>query len=84
MNQPDLFGASSAPKRSARPDPAEVRRRLEAVLDLLRDSQSLPWTEDELRFHRTVVPQMTNWLEPQDADAMKREFQSHLERLSAA
>jgi len=84
MAQMDLFGGSAAPKRSTSPDPADVRRRVFAALDLLKSAERLPWTEDELKFHRTVLPQMTNWLEPDEAEAAKVEFWSQLERLNAA
>lgn len=84
MAQMDLFNASSASARSALPDPEQVRHRLNRLLETLREAQVLPWTEDELAFHRTVVPQMANWLAEGEADAVRSEFRAHLERLNVA
>lgn len=83
MAQLDLFGAAKPARRSAEPDPAEVRRRIEKALGQLRDAQTMPWSEEELLFHSTVIPQMTNWLEPDEAAQIKTELNAHLERLSA-
>jgi hypothetical protein len=82
MAQFDLFAGTDVVQRPARPSEEEIRIRVEGILNALRQATQLPWTDEELRFQRTVVPQMTNWLPSEEADALRTEFHSHLERLS--
>jgi len=83
MAQLDLFAASTRPKASAVPDPAAIRRRLCVVIEQLQASAEMPWTEDELKFHATVVPQMANWLPADEAEQVRRTFRDELVRLNA-
>lgn len=80
MSQPDLFG--STPQPLPRPDPDAVRRRMRDLLRTLRQAEVMPLTDEELRFWRTVVPQTTNWLEPEEKAAVCAEFDAHVDRLS--
>ena len=84
MAQLDLFGAAKVAPVSVTPDPEMIRQRLQAILDQLGQSEALPWTEDELAYHQTVIPQMANWLESEEADVIRERFQTELLRLNAA
>lgn len=42
----------------------------------------MPLTDKELRFWRTVAPQTTNWLEPDERAALLAEFEAQLARLT--
>lgn len=79
MSQPDLFG--STPQPLPQPDPEAVRRRMQNLLRTLREAEVMPLTEKELRFWRTVTPQTTRWLEPEERAAVLAEFDAQLERL---
>lgn len=80
MSQPDLFG--STPQPLPQPDPQAVRGRMRDLLARLRQAEVMPLTDKELRFWRTVVPQTTNWLEPEEKDAICAEFDGHVARLT--
>ena len=80
MSQPDLFG--STPQPLPRPDPQAVRKRMADLLRTLRQADVMPLTDKELRFWRTVVPQTTNWLEPDERASVCAEFDAEVERLS--
>ncbi|WP_146190675.1 hypothetical protein [Marinicauda salina] len=82
MSQGELFSPNEQ-KRPARPSAETVRNRIRAVLDQLRESERLPWTDDELRNWRTVIPQMTGWLPEEEAAALQAEFFAEIERLGA-
>lgn len=84
MSQLDLFGVAKAAPLSVTPDPEVIRQRLQAILDQLGQSEALPWTEDELAYHQTVIPQMANWLDHEEADDIRERFQTELVRLNAA
>lgn len=88
MEQFSLFGDGAGRLQAPEPpkrDPVErARRSLHEVLERLRGASETPFTEAEARMWRTVVPQMVNWLEPQEAEAAKAEFFREMERLHAA
>jgi hypothetical protein len=80
MSQPDLFGSVAQPL--PRPDPEAVRRRMRELLRTLREAEVMPLTDKELRFWRTVAPQTTRWLEPEERAAMLAEFDAQVRRLA--
>jgi len=80
MSQPDLFGAVAQPL--PQPDPEAVRARMTDLLRRLREADVMPLTEKELRVWRTVAPQTTRWLPPEERAAMLAEFESEVARLS--
>ncbi|HEX4078593.1 MAG TPA: hypothetical protein VHX61_06940 [Rhizomicrobium sp.] len=89
--QPDLFLAEPSPEllenrpeRKYYADPDKVRAELNKLLAEIRAAQSMPWDARTLRLHRTVFPQMTNWLPEDEAAQLRLEFETALERLMAA
>jgi hypothetical protein len=80
--QPDLFeDGAAAPAPVYTPDPDGVRMIVHRLLDTARAADLLPWTEREARTHRTVFPQMCNWLPEREADALRAAFATELRRL---
>lgn len=79
-DQPDLFG--STPQPLPRPDPEAVRARMTALLQRLSEADLMPLTDKELRFWRTVVPQTTNWLPPEEKAAICARFDAEVARLT--
>ena len=80
-SQPDLFGPEMPP--SYLPDPGKVRDELLGVLAKARAAPHVPWAPAEIRFYRTVFPQMANWLPAEVADRLRSELASELVRLEA-
>jgi hypothetical protein len=80
--QPDLFGAAAPP--AYRPDIDRVRARLNRILAEARAAEALPWDRARLSLYRTVFPQMTKWLPPEEAAQLCFAFEAELERLKAA
>lgn len=80
MSQPDLFG--STPQPLPQPDPEAVRARVQNLLATLRNAEIMPLTDKELRLWRTVLPQTTNWLKPDEKAAACAEFDAEVERLT--
>jgi hypothetical protein len=98
-DQNDLFGHAPAqgslfgegedrmafpPPKSDMPDPADVRRRLQALLAKARQAQAMPWPEREARMWQIVFPNMANWLPEGEAEQLRLEFRQEIERLKAA
>ena len=81
--QGSLFGEGrmSPPVRKSIPDPQAIRERLGQILKTLRASESMPLAERDLRMWRTVVPNMTKWLPADEADDIRKEFETELARL---
>ncbi len=86
--QASLFGEGEhrlqAPPQTFLPDPAVIRRRLEALLETARGAAAMPWPEREARMWRTVFPNMANWLPDEEADQLRRAFAREIERLTTA
>jgi hypothetical protein len=80
MSQLDMFGSSprSLPKL---PTAADVRPELIEVLDRLRNSETMPLSPKDLRFWRTVFPQMSRWLPDDERSAICAAFAVELARL---
>ena len=81
--QGDLFDEPQAPKTYL-PDPADIRRQLQAVLMTARQSSAMPWSREELRYHQTVFPQMSRWLPEDEARQLCFAFDEEVKRLLAA
>ncbi len=71
----------AAPAQTSVPDPQAIRGRLGRLLETLRESESMPLSDKEMRMWQTVVPNMTRWLPDDEADAVRCEFASELQRL---
>ena len=86
--QASLFGEGEnrlqAPAQTFLPNPADIRRRLNALLDKARGAQAMPWNEREARMWRTVFPNMANWLPDEEADKLRLAFTREMERLTSA
>lgn len=84
--QTSLFegGAMAPAPRSVLPDPADIRRKLHAVLKEARHAEHMPWGARDARMWQTVFPQMANWLPADEADQLRQEFPTELERLRSA
>ena len=72
MNQLELF-AEPVTEISTVPTVESVRLRLKAILAPLRADAAAVSSRDLARW-RVVVPQMTNWLPTDEADAVRTEF----------
>ncbi|HEY1561570.1 MAG TPA: hypothetical protein VGF71_11865 [Caulobacteraceae bacterium] len=79
MAQLDLFPNVEAPV-STTPSVEHVRARVEAVLEALRTASVWPWSERETARWKIVLPQMTDWLPPEERDAARREFAGFIDR----
>lgn len=66
------------------PDPANIRRRLHAVLAAARDAERMPWDARKARMWQTIFPQMANWLPDDEANQLRFEFAQEIERLKLA
>lgn len=88
-DQAELFGPAQLGLglEDTRPDPTRVdpdsvREELNAVLATARAARdAAPWDRRTHQYHRVVFPQMTNWLPPEEAEAMRRQFSLELERI---
>lgn len=80
--QADLFGAP--PPQSYAPSLETVRKEVHRVLGEAKSATVMPWPSDKVRYWRTVFPQMTNWLPPEEAAQLRFEFAEELRRLEAA
>ena len=74
----------AAPARTSAPDSQAIRGRLGRLLETLRESESMPLSDKDIRMWQTVVPNMTRWLPDDEADAIKSEFANEMERLGAS
>lgn len=80
--QPDLFGAP--PRPTFAPTPEKARAEIMKVLNQARTATVMPWPSEKVRYWKTVFPQMTNWLPPEEAAQLRLEFAEELKRLEAA
>jgi hypothetical protein len=90
-DQLDMFAAEPPPPRKLHKneispgvfaaDPVEVRAKLLAVLAELKAAETMPWDARRALYWRTVFPQMTNWLPPDEAARMRDEFAAELARV---
>lgn len=91
MKQGDLFNADpklGVSSEEAAPvvvcaDLEKVRAKLYRLLDEMRAASALPWGERELRYWRTVVPQMSRWLPEAEGAQLRHAFEAEVKRLDA-
>jgi hypothetical protein len=97
-NQTDLFGHQPAQgslfgsgedrmqplRQDTRPDPDDVRRRLNALLVKVREAESMPWSERDARMWQTVFPNMAKWLPEEEGGQLCFELAQEMERLRGA
>ena len=88
MRQPDLFDdvpdPNVKPWQFIRPDEGEVREELLGWLAEAKAASEIPWPYEIYRYHKTVFPQMCNWLPEAEAARLRIEFAAELARLEAA
>ena len=60
-----------------------MRARLRRILAEARAADSVPWSRNDEGMYEIIVPQMTNWLPPDEAARWCREFAAELARLRA-
>ena len=64
-------------------DPQSVREELNAILAVARAARDeAPWDLRTHRYHQVVFPQMSNWLPPEEAALLRRQFSLELERIA--
>jgi hypothetical protein len=90
---PDLFGlkrrqgdlfANEPPRNNGVgvADPNDIRARLNKMLAEARAAESFPpWNERTTRLYQAIFPQMANWLPHSEAEQLRLEFRTELERL---
>ena len=81
--QVELFEPGAAPP-AYRPDPEQVRARLQRILAEARAAEKLPWDGDKLLVYRTIFPRMAGWLPEEEAAQLRFEFDAEMVRLKAA
>jgi hypothetical protein len=68
--------------KSEWPDPEEIRVKLLATLHIAqRALDACPWDERTFKYHKTVFPQMANWLPDDEANQLRFEFAREVERI---
>ena len=82
-SQGSLFGGGRMvpPAQKSLPDVQAIRERLNGLLETLRASDTMPFSDRDLRMWQTVVPNMTRWLPNDEAAAVRIEFAHEMERL---
>lgn len=80
--QSELF--DDAPTPVFRPDPDEVRARLQHILAEAKAAKTLPWEPRRAALYQTIFPQMTRCLPDDEGAQLRFEFESQLIRLKAA
>lgn len=81
---PGRMPDSPSDARSYLPDPADIRRRLHAVLDTARAAERMPWDARKASLWQVIFPQMANWLPQDEANQLRFEFAREIERLKLA
>ena len=79
---PNLIPHPAPP--SMLPDPEDIRRRLNALLDTARKADRMPWPEKSARVWQIIFPNMANWLPEEEANQLRFEFAAEMERLKLA
>ncbi len=87
MSNPNQFGldlGEGAPSADIQIDPEEVRAELREILAEARSANGqCPWDRRTFQYHKTVFPQMSNWLPDEEAAQLRLEFQTEIERIEA-
>jgi hypothetical protein len=83
-SQGDLFANEPARNNGIGvADPNDIRARLHKMLTEARTALSTPpWNERTTRLYQVIFPQMANWLPDAEAEQLRSEFRTELERLS--
>ena len=84
MRQGDLFddyGERPAPQA---PDLNRIRTQLSEALQELRDADTFPWSEMDLRVWRNLFRQMPNWLPERERTEFQQAFLEQLDRWGRA
>ena len=83
-DQQSLFGQGklTPPKRSSTPDINAIRSRLNALLYELRGSETMPFSERDVRMWAKIVPNMVKWLPEPERTAVTESFNSEITRLT--
>lgn len=85
MRQVDLFESfSPTPQISTKPDPQDIRKRLNRMLGEARQASEMPWDARTARRYQTIFPQMADWLPAEEADALRAAFRKEIGRPTAA
>ena len=72
----------TAPAKSYEPDRDEIRQELHDILAQARGATNgAPWDERTFQYHKTVFPQMANWLPETERDQLRFEFAQEIERI---
>ena len=72
----------AAPVRPSAPDPEAIRSRLSRLLETLRDTETMPLSDKDIRMWQMIVPNMTRWLPDDEARAIQSELAKEIKRLS--
>lgn len=85
-DQGSLFGEGkmTPPTRSSAPDPEAIRKRLNGLLNKLRNADTMPLSDRDIRMWQAIVPNMTKWLPDVEADALRAAFDEEVQRLRLA
>jgi hypothetical protein len=84
MSQGDLFAAAvglPAPAATGLPDPDAIRRRLHAMLALVRGAREMPWGPPRARAQEHLFTNMAAWLPQEERDALRSAFAAEMRRL---
>ena len=81
---PDRIPDSASDRRDYAPDPADIRRRLHAMLAQARAADRMPWEPRKAGVNQVIFPQMADWLPKEEADQLRFAFAAEMERLKAA
>ena len=95
QDQPDMFGhtpqqsemfadedANHEPPKKLTAD--DIRQEMLALLAKARASETMPWTQRELRTHTVLFPEMARWLPDEEGEQLLMEFMTEIERLKRA
>ena len=84
-SEPDFFSVGledTSKPTSCEPDRDDVRREL---LDVLAEAKAAtdecPWDKRTYQYHKTVFPQMANWLPEDERDQLRLEFAQEIDRI---
>lgn len=83
-DEPERFDGDTYEPKLYRPDPDDVRDRMQGLLAQVRAADTLPWSDSDVRYYTTVFPQMANWLPDEEGERLCLAFQTELQRLKAA
>ena len=75
-------GASAQPP--CRPNPARVRRRLEAILAEMRAEPKMAWDFSLQLLYQKIFPDMTHFLPEEEGARYRADFEREWRRLEAA